>query len=99
MMLPILLSEGHIGVDEATKHADVDADAVQPREDVVTADEHSDVRNAYVLKASHDCRRQGRVVLRTENCTVVKHEAHNAGEDELKQEDRIRPLIIAYGFV
>lgn len=57
-MLPAVLSKRYIRIEEASKHTDVDPDAVQPREDVVTADEHSDVRNADVFKTSNHCRRQ-----------------------------------------
>lgn len=49
MMLLVLLPEGAPCVDQTGHHADVYADAVEPREDVIAADKHTDVRYADVL--------------------------------------------------
>lgn len=78
-MISILFPKRHVRVDERSRHAQIDADPVEPREDVIAADEHSDIRHTHVLQTADNCRRQRRVVLRAENRRVVENEAHHAG--------------------
>lgn len=66
-MVLLLLPESAPSVHETRHHADVDADAVEPREDVIAPDEHSNVSYAHIFQASDDGGRQRRVVLCTED--------------------------------
>lgn len=98
-MLFIFSSKCNICVHQAGHHADVDSNAVQPREDVISADEHTNVGDGNIFEASDYGRGQSWVVLRTEYCAVVEHEAHDAGEEELYHKKWIWPLIIVEGIL
>lgn len=79
VVLFILLSECDVCVHETAHHADVDADAVEPREEIVAAYEHPNIRDADIFKASDDGRGESGVVLGAEHGAVVKHKAHDTG--------------------
>lgn len=94
-----LFPECHVRVEQAAEHADIDADAVEPREYVVAADEHAQICYADVFQTTDDRRRQCRVVLGAQNRTVRQNEAHEAAEYELADEHRIGPVRKIVGFL
>ena len=80
-----------MGVNQAAGDADVNAEEIQPREDVVPADEHAEVAGKDVLETPDDSGRQRGVGTRAEEDGQVQHRSHKRREYEIGDEAGIGP--------
>jgi len=80
-----------VGVDQAAGDADVDAEEIQPREDVVPADEHPEVAGEDVLEAPDDRGRERGVGARAEEDGEVQDRSHQRRECEVGDEAGVGP--------
>lgn len=63
-------------------------------ENVVSTDDHAQVGDADVLETAYNSGGESGVVLSAQDDRVWEHKSHHAGEKELNEKQRVRPLIV-----
>lgn len=78
------------------KLPDIDPDKVDPLKDVISSDEHPQIGHRDVFQTSDNCRGQRGVVLRAENNTCIKNEAHETTQEKVREEHEVCPAFVVH---
>ena len=87
----VLFPENNHGINNASKHADVDSNKVHVGKHVVTPKNHAHVGDKNVLQAAHNSRGEGGVVGIAEDHRVHQNKAHHTGKEKLKHKAQVFP--------
>ena len=91
--LPHSTFKSRTGINQAPGNTDINTQEAQPREYVVSSDEHSNVTGQHIFQTADDRSRQGRVRARAQEDCQVEHRSHQGGKNEVGDEAGIRPEI------